>query len=88
MSDIRKYTDEQYVEMEYWTDDEETKANSQKVVTVRKEQECMSIYADPHPIRPGTRAIREKAIHVDLGRVSCYMCLDHADEYIAEIHGE
>lgn len=88
MNQSRKYTDEQYIEFEYWGPDDEHSHNEQKIVTVRKEQTCMSIFADPHPIPPGTRAIRENAIHVDRGRESCYMCLDHADEYIEELYGE
>ncbi|MDQ4121686.1 MAG: hypothetical protein M3209_09600 [Acidobacteriota bacterium] len=84
----RKYTDEQYIDFEYFQDDDEVKGVGQKIVVTRKEHECSSIFSDPHPISVGTRAICENAIHVDDGRVRNYICLDCADEYLDEAFGD
>lgn len=83
-SEQRKYSDEQYLDFVYFADDDECKSLEIKIVKTRKEHECVSIFRDPHLITVGTRAILEKAIHVDKGRVSCYLCLNCADEYLNE----
>lgn len=84
----RRFTDEQYLDCEYFQDDDEVKGLELKLVTTRKDHQCSSIYSDPHPIPAGSRAIVENAVHVDDGRVRNYLCLDCADEYLKEIHGE
>ena len=86
--ETRKYTDEQYLNFEYFEGDDEHTNLAQVIVTTRKEHQCSTIFKEPHIIPPGTRAILETAIHVDDGRVSNYLCLDCADEYLDEIYDE
>lgn len=83
----QKYSDKQYLDMEYFGGDEVTN-QEYKIVTTRKEHECVTIHKDPHPIPVGSRALREKAIHVDDGRDSCYLCLDCCNDYLEEIYDE
>jgi len=73
---------------EYFSGDEEYSHQEFKVVTTRKEHTCVTIHKDFHPIPKGTRALRERAIHPDDGRVSCYLCLDCCNDYLEEIYGE
>jgi uncharacterized protein YbdZ (MbtH family) len=80
----RKFTDEQYVNFEYFQDDETITHHKQKIVVTRKEHQCSSVWSKPHPIPAGTRAIHEAAIDSDSGFVSNYICLDCADEYFKE----
>ena len=84
----QKYSDRQYVDMEYFVDDETISNHSQKIVTTRKEHTCTSIYRDPHPIPSGSQALCESAIDVDRGRVSNYLCLPCCDEYLEERYDE
>lgn len=83
---MSKYTDQQYEEFVYFEDDDEHTHRKQKLITTRKEHECLSIFKDPHMIAPGTRVILETAIHVDDGFVSNYLCLECANDYLDEIH--
>lgn len=85
MSEVkRKFTDAQYLNFEYFSDDEDTKNHQQKIVTTRKEHQCSSVWSEPHSLPKGSRAILETAIHSEMGRVSNYICLDCADEYFAK----
>jgi hypothetical protein len=73
----------------YFEVDEEISHQATSLVKVRKEHECMGVDPDGEcEIKPGDFAICEKAIHVDSGRVSCYVCLPCADKWVEEIEGE
>lgn len=86
-----KYTKEQYIEgmAGYFGPDEEITMDEISLVKTRKEHECMgSDHKGDGTILVGSMAVRENAIHRDMGRVSCYVCLPCADEWIAEINDE
>ena len=84
MSESRKYTDKQYVDYQYFEDDDISKVLEQKLVTTRKEHLCLTNFAQ-HTIPVGSRAILEKAIYSGAGRVSNYICLDCADKYLDQV---
>jgi len=85
----QKYTDEQYLNIEYFEGDDEHTHNEYKIIKkTRKEHTCVTIHKDTHPIPVGSKAIRETAIHIDNGRVSCYLCIDCANDYLEEIYPE
>lgn len=85
-----KYTEQQYLDaMEgYFGPDEETSHHQVKLVKTRKDHQCMGV--DHHHngeiavIPAGMMAVCETAIHVDMGRVSCYVCIPCADKWVAE----
>lgn len=84
----QKYTDAQYLEAgeSYFGGDEETSNHEYKLVTTRKEHLCMGVdHKGNQTIPAGTKALCERAIHVDDGRVSCYVCLPCLDEWCADI---
>lgn len=85
-----KYTKEQYLEgmQGYFSPDEEVSNEVVTLVKTRKPHDCMGVDPDESclGIKTGDMAICEKAIHVDLGRVSCYICLPCADKWLAEIY--
>lgn len=82
-----KYTKEQYEEVMrgYFSPDEEVSNEQTRLVRVRKEHNCMGLNPEGDcSIKTGDFAIVEKAIHVDMGRVSCYVCLLCADKWLDE----
>ena len=89
-----KYTKEQYLgAMDgYFGPDEETSHHKVTLVKTRKDHQCMGV--DHHHagelvvIPAGSMAICETAVHVDMGRVSCYVCIPCADKWVAEIYPE
>lgn len=82
-----KFTEQQYLDaMEsYFGPDAETSSQAYKLVKVRVEHECRGVDHDGEYIRPGEMAVRETAIHVDDGRVTCYVCLPCADKWVEEV---
>lgn len=84
-----KFTKEQYEDAmsSYFGVDEETSHNVINLIRTRTNHECMGIDHEGEDIPAGSMAIREKAIHVDEGRVSCYICLPCADLWVDEIYG-
>lgn len=85
-----RFTKEQYVSamQGYFGPDEEIFDKVITLVKVRKDHECMGVDPDGDcEIKSGDFAICEKAIHVDFGRVSCYICLSCADKWVHEIEG-
>ncbi len=83
-----KYTKEQYIDamQGYFGPDEEISHDVIKLVKTRKPHDCMGVdNNDDHEIAAGELAICETAIHVDKGRVSCYVCLPCADKWVAEV---
>lgn len=77
-----KYSIETYLSCEYWPHGEEVD-HSQKIITVRKEHPCASA-TRLHNIAPGEKALLERAIIKDQGRVSAYTCLPCLDAWIDE----
>ena len=84
----QKYADRHYLDSGYFEGDEETSHHEYKVVTCRKEYQCMGLETPAHNIKVGQRALREKAIHCDIGRVSCYVCLPCVDAWLEETNEE
>ena len=82
----QKYTDDKYLEIEYFLDDETITNYSMRIVKTRKDHECSSIYSYSHLIPKGTKVLKEVAIDVDIGWVSNYLCLTCANEYLKEIY--
>jgi hypothetical protein len=83
-----KYTEAQYLEAgsSYFEGDDLTDKHTYKLVKTRKEHECMGVgHEGNRAIPTGSKALCERAIHVDDGRVSCYVCLTCLDEWCAEI---
>lgn len=82
--DARKFTREQYEDMNYWGGYEGMSHEQQKVVKTRKPHQCMTVgdCKNNEQIPVGSLAICETAIDADLGRVSCYLCLECADDYL------
>lgn len=88
---LMKRTAKQYLDaMEgYFGPNEETSHHVFQLVKTRTEQECMGIaHKGSRMIPVGSNAIYESAIHVDKGRVSCYVCVPCADKWIDEIFPE
>lgn len=84
----QKYTDAQYLEAgeSYFEGDDLTSNHTYKIVKTRKEHECMGVDHKGNQIIPvGAKALCERAIHKDEGRVSCYVCLPCLDEWCADI---
>lgn len=82
----QKYTDKEYLDAEYFEPDEEITNHAMKIVTTRTEHECSSVFVGhPHVIPPNTKAILETAIHADDGRVSNYLCLSCADQWLDHV---
>ncbi len=85
-----KFTEAQYLDAMdgYFGPDDETSNHQVKLVKTRKEHQCMGTdpQHDEEMIPAGSMAICETAIHVDMGRVSCYVCLPCADEWVSEIY--
>jgi hypothetical protein len=84
----QKYTDAQYVEAGegYFEGDDLTRDHTYKIVKTRKDHECMGFDHKGDRIIPaGSKALCERAIHVDDGRVSCYVCIPCLDEWCADI---
>lgn len=84
----QKYTDEQYLEAgeSYFEGDDLTGNHTYKIVKTRKEHECMGVaHKGNRTISVGSKALCERAIHVDSGRVSCYVCLPCLDEWCEDI---
>lgn len=72
----------------YFGPDELTSYNTWKLVKTRTDHECMGIDKDDdHDILAGQMAMRETAIQVDCGRVSCYVCLPCAGRWLDELEG-
>ncbi len=82
---IQKYADKHYIDSGYFESDEETSNNSEKIVTVRKDHQCMGLETPEHTIKKGQKAVKETAIHCDSGWVSCYVCLPCIDIWLEEI---
>lgn len=83
-----KYTKDQYLEnMEgYFGPDEEVSNQVLSLVKTRMPHQCMGVeHEGDDEIPPQTMAICEKAIHVDSGRVSCYVCIPCADKWLDEL---
>jgi hypothetical protein len=83
-----KYTKEQYIStmQGYFGPDEDSSNNVMSLVRVRVAHECMGVDKDDdHGIEIGDMAVREVAIHRELGRVSCYICLPCADKWLDEL---
>ncbi len=83
-----KYTDAQYLEAgeSYFEGDDVTSDNTYKIVKTRKEHECVGVdHKGSQTIPIGSKALCERAIHVDDGRVSCYVCLSCLDEWCADL---
>lgn len=88
-----KYTKEQYIEAMYgyFGPDDETSHNAIALIKTRKDHQCMG--SEHHhkgeiaTIPTGLFAICETAIHIDMGRVSCYVCLPCADKWVDELEG-
>jgi hypothetical protein len=85
---MSKYTDEQYLNVDYFQDDEEITNYAKKIVTTRKEHSCSSLGGERHPLPSGSRAILESAIQRGQGFVSNYLCLPCADGWpdVTEAH--
>ncbi len=82
MSEVTlQFTESEYLEaMEgcFGSEEEVTHCKYSFIKKTRKEHECLgSGTAEDHTetIQVGSPAIRESAIHTDLGRVSCYVCI-------------
>ena len=75
----QKYADKHYIDSGYFEPDDETSNNTEKLVKVRKEHECMGLETPSHTIKKGDKAVKETAIHCDLGWVSSYVCLPCID---------
>ena len=84
-----KYTEKEYLNAMdgYFGADEEISHYTISLVKTRKDHQCMGLDHDGPGLIAGEMAICEKAIHVDMGRVSCYVCLPCADEWVAETGG-
>lgn len=85
-----KYTNEQYLEnMEgYFGPDEETSHEVLSIVKTRTPHQCMGTEHegdDEIPVK--SMAVYENAIHIDIGRVSCYVCIPCADKWLDELLG-
>lgn len=74
--------------MPYFQGDDEYTHSIYKIVKTRKSHECCSVLGDPHEVVAGTRMILETAIHPDDGRVSCYLCLDCANECLEDVYDD
>lgn len=84
----QKYTDAKYLEAgeSYFEPDEWVSNQEFKIVKTRKEHECVGIdHKGNQNIPAGAKALCERAIHIDEGRVSCYVCLPCLDEWCADI---
>ena len=79
---MSKYSDEQYLDAEYFAPDEDETNYKRKIVTTRKDGECSSLGTGRHPIPKGTRAISETAILRGQGFVSNHLCLPCADGWL------
>lgn len=80
-----KYTKEQYLEAMcgYFGLDDEISNEETTLVKTRTEHRCVGIEHDRNNlILAGNYMICQKAIHCDLGRVSCYVCLPCADKWV------
>lgn len=82
---MQKYADKHYLDSGYFEGDEETSNQQYKVVTVRKDHQCMGLETPEHKIKKGTRALKETAVNCDLGWVSCYVCLPCIEVWLEEI---
>jgi len=75
----------------YFAPDEETSNEHIALVKTRKEHQCMG--SDHHHrgeiamIPIGVVAVRQTAINVDMGRVSCYVCMECADKWTRKVFG-
>jgi len=79
-------TDNEYLQGPYYEPDDEVSNVAYRLVTTRKKHECVSTaYGQSHEIDAGTRAIYQTGIHVDDGRVSCYLCLACAGRCLNEM---
>lgn len=78
---MANHTDQEYEDFMYFSPDEEITNHSQKVIKTRKPHDCITQFG-VHEIVAGSRAVRESAIQEGVGRVSNYICLDHADRYL------
>lgn len=89
-SEVYNSPKEQYEDAvsSYFGTDDEVSHSVIKLIRTRTDHECMGIDHEGGDIPAGVMAIREKAIHVDAGRVSCYVCLPCADKWVAEIYSE
>jgi hypothetical protein len=88
MNDIKdEYSDEQYLNGGYFSEDEECTNHSMKIVTTRKEHECSGVAGTKrHTFPAKSRAIYETAIHDKHKHVSNYICLPCADTWLNEIN--
>lgn len=79
---MSKYSDQQYIDLEFWPTGEGESNHSIRVVKVRKEHVCA---CNPnHSIKSGEKALYEKCILEDEGWVGSYTCLPCLDEWIEE----
>lgn len=87
----QKYTDEQYLEAgeSYFEGDDLTRDHSYKIVKTRKVHDCVGVdHSGGQPIPSGSKALLERAVHEDYGRVSCYVCLSCLDDWCLDLYGE
>ena len=87
----QKYTGAQYLQAgeSYFEGDDLTSNHTYEIVKTRKEHDCMGVdHKGNQAIPSGSKALCERAIHVDYGRVSCYVCLFCLNEWCADLFGE
>jgi len=82
-----KFSSDQYISgmQGYFGGDESISHEKWTVVKTRKPHECMGVSHIGSDIPAMDVALRETAIEVDLGRVSCYVCLPCCDDWLEEI---
>lgn len=80
------YTDEQFLDFDYFSDAEGESNYNRKIVKTRKEQSCCGFYGENrHNITPGTRAICETVLIDGEGWRSNYLCLVCASRILESV---
>ena len=91
MNNQQKYTDAQYLSAgeSYFEGDDLTSHHTYQIVKTRKQHDCVGVtHKGNKDIPCGSKVLCEKAIHVDVGRVSCYVCLPCLNEWCADLYME
>lgn len=85
-----KYTEQQLLDFDaFFGDEGELKLHTKKIVKVRKEHPCfLGMNSDLHTIKPGERAIFEKALVDGDYWGKYYMCFSCIEKELDLIYGE